>query len=356
MAHLAAVGMGKPSKSDTDRARAIVAELDILRLDQPSAITTTLPQVRELLELDAMVCATPVERTTGWGVERFELDNIPNPTKFRHVTLQFLQHAPRRIGWFDPMRPESEQRNLAFELGELCTAEEHKASRGYREVLVPAGLHRHHVLRALICEGASLLAWYGGFSAEPLDRRQRELLNTLVPTLRRRLATERRLNESARTTAALEVAMEHLGVPAFVVSSNGRIHESNEPGKLLLQTKRTEVSQAIRAALSKKPAPLEFELTRLGMAGTAEHWLAILRSKTSSVRITQAVARACTRYKLSPRQRDVLALVVQGDSNASIATALGISERAVELHISAMLERAAVENRAALVSTVLVGR
>lgn len=356
MAQLVAIGMAKPSKSDSERARAIVAELDILRLDQPSAVTTTLGQVRELLELDAIACITPVERTTGWAVDRFEIDNIPNPTKFRHVTLQYLQHAPRRIGWFDPLRPESEQRNLAFDLGELCTAEEHKASRGYREVLVPTGLHHHHVLRALICEGASLLAWYGGFTTDKIDRRQRELLNTLVPTLRRRLATERRLNEAVRTTAALEVAMEHLGVPAYVVSSNGRVHESNEPGKLLLHSKRSEVSQAIRAALARKPAAMEFELTRLGMAGSAEHWLAILRSRSPSVRITQAVARACTRFKLSPRQRDVLSLVVQGESNASIASALGVSERAVELHISAMLERAAVENRAALVSTVLLGR
>ncbi len=348
--------MAKASKSDTERARAIVAELDVLRLDQPSAITTMLGSMRELLELDGMLCTTPVERTSGWGVDRFDVDNIPNPTKFRHLTLQYLQHAPRRIGWFDPVRPESEQRNLAFDLGELCTPEEHKASRGYREVLLPIGLHRHHVIRSLICDGGSLLAWFGGFSASAIDRRQRELLNTLVPTLRRRLATEQRLGAVARTSAALEAALEQLGVPAFVVGSNGRVHESNEPGRLLLQTRRSEVSQAVRAALAKKASPLEFELTRLGMAGTSEHWLAVLRSKTSSVRITQAVARACTRFKLSPRQKDVLALVVQGESNATIATTLGVTERAVELHISAMLERAGVENRASLVSTVLLGR
>jgi DNA-binding CsgD family transcriptional regulator len=348
--------MAKPSKSDSDRARAIVAELDVLRLDQPSAITTMLGAMRELLELEAMACVTPVERTSGWGVDRFDVDNIPNQTKFRHLTLQYLQHAPRRIGWFDPVRPEPEQRNLALELGELCTAEEHKSSRGYREVLVPMGLHHHHVIRSLICDGASLLAWFGGFSPSAIDRRQRELLNTLVPTLRRRLATEQRLGAIARTTAALEASLEQLGVPAFVVGNNGRVFESNEPGKLMLQTQRSEVAQAIRAALAKKPAALEFELTRLGMSGSAEHWLAVLRTKTSSVRVTQAVARATSRFKLSPRQKDVLALVVQGESNASIAAALGVSERAVELHISAMLERAGVENRASLVSVVLLGR
>jgi DNA-binding NarL/FixJ family response regulator len=38
--------------------------------------------------------------------------------------------------------------------------------------------------------------------------------------------------------------------------------------------------------------------------------------------------------KLTPREREILALVAQGDSNTSIADSLGITKRAVERHIN----------------------
>jgi DNA-binding NarL/FixJ family response regulator len=41
--------------------------------------------------------------------------------------------------------------------------------------------------------------------------------------------------------------------------------------------------------------------------------------------------------RLTPREREVLALVAQGRSNAAIAAALTLSERAVEKHITAIL-------------------
>jgi D-alanyl-D-alanine carboxypeptidase/D-alanyl-D-alanine-endopeptidase (penicillin-binding protein 4) len=52
-----------------------------------------------------------------------------------------------------------------------------------------------------------------------------------------------------------------------------------------------------------------------------------------------------TRYELTPRQREVLGLIVEGLDNREIATRLGISERTARAHVSAVLERLGASNR-----------
>lgn len=49
---------------------------------------------------------------------------------------------------------------------------------------------------------------------------------------------------------------------------------------------------------------------------------------------------------LSPRQREVLALLAQGRDNAQIAAMLGLSEKTVRNQVSAIFDRLGVENRA----------
>jgi len=48
---------------------------------------------------------------------------------------------------------------------------------------------------------------------------------------------------------------------------------------------------------------------------------------------------------LTPRQRDVLAMVRQGKSNKEIARDLGLAEITVKLHVTAILRALGVENR-----------
>lgn len=68
-----------------------------------------------------------------------------------------------------------------------------------------------------------------------------------------------------------------------------------------------------------------------------------------------SVTIAASRWKLTPRQAEVLRLIVQGESNATIARQLGISHRAAELHITAIFDRAGVASRSQLVAAVLLG-
>jgi len=56
---------------------------------------------------------------------------------------------------------------------------------------------------------------------------------------------------------------------------------------------------------------------------------------------------------LTRRQTDVLQLLLRGLSNREIATQLGISERAVKVHVSSLLQKFSVTSRSALIAKVL---
>ncbi len=49
---------------------------------------------------------------------------------------------------------------------------------------------------------------------------------------------------------------------------------------------------------------------------------------------------------LTSRQREVAALVARGDTNRQIARSLGITEKTVEMHLSQIMVRLDVHNRA----------
>lgn len=62
------------------------------------------------------------------------------------------------------------------------------------------------------------------------------------------------------------------------------------------------------------------------------------------------------RLSLSPRQRDVFALLVEGRANKDIATLLRCSERNVEFHVGRILKAARVTSRAELLVKVLAAK
>ncbi len=61
------------------------------------------------------------------------------------------------------------------------------------------------------------------------------------------------------------------------------------------------------------------------------------------------IAQATLRYQsLTPRERDVLALVVSGDSNRVVGARLNISEKTVETHRARSMRKLGAENYPAL--------
>jgi DNA-binding NarL/FixJ family response regulator len=63
-------------------------------------------------------------------------------------------------------------------------------------------------------------------------------------------------------------------------------------------------------------------------------------------RIASRVAALAHAPRLSPRERDVLHLVVEGKSNKEIAAALNVTERTVKFHMTSIFNKLGAENRA----------
>lgn len=342
-------------KTGGDRLRALLDDLEVVRPGSPSVIDDALAELRDLVQVESIACVTPVQTTTGWAVDRFHADNVANGTRFRTLVASYLTRAGDTYGWFDPYRPEPDQRNVFVDLRDRFDDEELATSRGVLEVLQPLKLHNHHVVRALICDGDSLIAWLGVFHPTALTAHQIGLLELALPALRQRLIIERQLEAGPLVTAALTAVLEHIASPAFIVTSAGRIFDVNDAGRAMLATRRADVSASLAAAIAHEKPELNVELTPLDPGEAPDHWLAIVRTRSSDARIAQAISRVSSRLNLTRRQRDVLAKVVVGDTNAAIAAALEISERAVEQHITALFDRASVDSRAALVTFVLLG-
>lgn len=347
--------MRRPVSSADPQFRALVDELSVVRADGPPALACAVARLRELSNVEALVCAAPVQSTAGWALERFHADNLPNTSRFRTLLASYLSRVQDRIGWFNPINPELDQRNVLIEIRDLVPQGELESSALYAQLLQPLNLHHHHVARALLCDGDTLLAWFGAFHPRPLEPAQLDLLATALPALQRRLVIDRQIEAAPLVNAALDAVLEQIAGPAFIVSSTGRIHEVNNAGRVMLETRRAEISGAIIAALAGEPPELPLELIPLANHGVHDHWLAVLRTRNADSRVAHAIARASARLKLTRRQREVLARVITGESNAAIATALKISERAVEQHVTALFDRAAVDSRAALVTFVLLG-
>ncbi len=75
------------------------------------------------------------------------------------------------------------------------------------------------------------------------------------------------------------------------------------------------------------------------------------RQATSGTDAPLTRARRCRdRWKLTPRQVEVLALLATGSSNKEIAACLGCSTRTVELHLTNLFRKAACGRRTVLIA------
>jgi DNA-binding NarL/FixJ family response regulator len=69
--------------------------------------------------------------------------------------------------------------------------------------------------------------------------------------------------------------------------------------------------------------------------------------------VARSLADRTPNSDLSPREREVLSLMVHGRSNREIATALGITEATVKCHVSVILARLEVNDRTQAVLAAL---
>jgi DNA-binding CsgD family transcriptional regulator len=203
-------------------------------------------------------------------------------------------------------------------------------------------------LRALICEGSSLLAWLGTFQPTPPTERQREIFKALLPALQKRLKLERLLGKSAFTAGALELVLEKVVSPAFFITASGAIVHTNSAGRVLARTDWRRLEQSLRDSLLSPGPESPFDLARISWAGAPDHYLAVQRAapREHAERLDEAVKR----WSLRPQGAKVLSRLVNGDPNKAIAAKLGCAESTIELYVTEILRQAGVDSRAALVA------
>ena len=157
------------------------------------------------------------------------------------------------------------------------------------------------------------------------------------------------IEPSVDLDAIVRALIEAVPGAAFVASKEGNVVYANASGKRMLASNRSRTTSELADAIeSGNPS---WDVKRIGGGGQREHHLLVHRD--DSHRLASRLSAAVARWKLSRRQAEVLALVVDGHSNASIGMILGIATRTVEVHVSALLDRVQVENRSALVARVL---
>lgn len=332
----------------------LASELGTLRPGRRSPLDDILSGVREVLDVEIAVVYGVMAQIDGTlRVEPWHQAGGPRQLRARMAGV-FSTCEPTPPLLYDPLSPDRAQRNRVIEAKAWFERRRPGAWRSapvIRDALAPLGLADHLQLRVLICDGSEMLAWFGIITPGPLLATHRQALAALHPVLRRRLAVERRLGGGPATHAALVATLGQLGAPAVLLDARDHIHHANEDARALLARDPAGFADAIAAARARRDHHLRVVLTPV--AGSLKAWLAIVGGRERAGHVESALAAAALRWRLTRRQREVLAMVVGGESNAAIAARLAVSVRAVELHVTALLAVAQVDNRVSLVAAVL---
>jgi DNA-binding CsgD family transcriptional regulator len=353
------------------QVQELTAFLEVIRENESEALARVVQELSHLLE---------AKKTLAFGVrveqERASLSFVHSDgDRFGgKLALEFNQllASGKAPLLFNPAKPEANQRNVALALPPLLYIPTsgvlvRKANRGRpihlrlnrglsaaedrlqaEQLLVAAGIQDDFILRALICDGSSLLAWLGIFQPAPPSDRQREIFKALLPALQKRLKSERLFGKSAFNAAALDLVLEKVASPALLITASGAIVHANSAGRVRASADWRGLEESLRRSLLAPGPESPYDLTRLSWAGAPDHYLAVQRP-VSSEHATR-VDEAAKRWRLRPQGARVLSRLVQGDANKSIAAKLGCAESTIELYVTQILRHAGVDSRAALIA------
>lgn len=362
------------TRQDTARVRSIAREIRSFSDDGRSALERVLEPIRELLGASNAatyrVDWTGSQLSLGYVHAVGTLANYPIAT----VMSREIAAARKRFGFFDPLKPEARQRNRGIRLGrgaevmnnaeaalerlrKLGVAEEEQGEAlsslltYARGVFEPLGLLPLHQTRVLVCDGPSMLAWVGAFHEEPADVRVEQALERLVPALKQRLKLESELRVTRFQLSCLSSALDAVGGAAVICSPEGHVLHANAAARMRLDSGDGVLAATLQDALKRHAAnealPAGVELSSIGAVGMRPCHLVVFRAGPKD--LAGRLREATVRWGFTSRQLDVLALLVAGEMNRTIATTLGCSERTVEIHVTNIFDRMGVDCRAAAV-------
>jgi DNA-binding NarL/FixJ family response regulator len=142
---------------------------------------------------------------------------------------------------------------------------------------------------------------------------------------------------------ALAAALAKISAPTFFVAPDGSIELANGAAIALLERRK----DALRRALAGESKSADITVIPSGNAN-AERKLVVIHPSSPPPAPAPRDRELERRWKLSPRQAEVLGLVVRGNANKDIAAQLEIAEGTVEAHVTAIMRKAGVETRARL--------
>jgi DNA-binding CsgD family transcriptional regulator len=310
-------------------------------------VQASIEALHELLATDKLLLFTLAQRPGGEDlvVARDASVGFP-PDRWRDVFNEFLRGRGVTWGGYNALRPEPEQRDRVLSSSEVALVTDGRSRAAEEFLELRLGMIGHDRLRVLICDGPATLAWLGLFQAERATDEQRDVLERVVPAFRKRLLFERLIGEAALASSAVVATLESLSHCAWVLGTDGRIAHANTAGRAKFDGDAAGTRSALEACVAGNTAP-RYRITPLrNGAGVVGHIVVELPDPAAAA---QGVAPAARRFGLTPAQTRVLERVARGVSNATIAAELGVAERTVEAHVTAILVKAQVPSRAALI-------
>lgn len=132
-------------------------------------------------------------------------------------------------------------------------------------------------------------------------------------------------------------------LPAFILDRRGAVAHANEAGRALPHEERARLLERARSL----GADGEIDLLPIHAQGIPSHAFLVQRAGPT---LGQRLALFAKQWQLTPRQAQVLKEILEGRANKEIAAALGIREKTVELHVTALLRKVGVESRSELLA------
>lgn len=165
-------------------------------------------------------------------------------------------------------------------------------------------------------------------------------------------------------SALLEALFDVVDASVFVVTHEGRLVVANEQGRALLESHGKALRALLRSAIDAPSAATAREVTVAGLgalrvwrrgfpaAERKPHALVLVEQKAAAdATLDGVLENAAQVWGLTSRQKEVFRLVLEGWSNKEIAVRLRTACRTVEVHLTAVFDKAAVDSRARLIAT-----
>ena len=187
-----------------------------------------------------------------------------------------------------------------------------------------------------------------GPSALAAARRVADATNILALTGNDVDAVLARLTE---LRSVFEAVFEAIDSPAFLLDAEGTMTYANSAGFAMAEADPS-VAWALRESLVALVEGSRFVVTRIPAQDCAPLYLVVERERSGPLAGSR-VAVAARSWKLTSRQMQVLTRLVDGWTNARIASELGIAERTIEDHVRVLFQKARVSSRSELVAKVL---